>query len=149
MTDGIRIHTPAKTSPECPMGSCVVNRSCYHVTFLCCWLLTMPLWATVQCLLCTCLLHMLVRQTDEADGKPLALRLYVHNKEELTLRNGPSYSRSQQLLPPTKRLCFYRCPSVGWLVCKQDHTKTTEQNSTKGVWSIGLHYLWCRSRNYF
>lgn len=58
----------------------------------------------------------------------------------VTPRNGPSYSCSQQLLPPTKRLCFHRCPSVGWLVCKQDHdhTKTAEQNSMKLAWSMGL-----------
>lgn len=88
--------------------------------------------------------EMLVRQTGEADGKTIALRLYVHNKEELTLRNGPSYSCSQQLLPPIKRLCFHRCPSVGWLVCEQDHTK-----ATKGVSSKGLHYLLVRIQELF
>ena len=158
MTDGIRIHTLAKTSPEHPMGSCVVSRSCYHVTFLCCWLLTMPLRATVQCLLCRhkCLWgrqvcqrtdgqrtrrnYREVRPLSDRKQSTITLRLYVHSREELTPRNGPSYSCSQQLLPPTKRLCFHRCPSVGWLVCKQDHdhTKTAEQNSMKLAWSMGL-----------
>lgn len=106
---------------------------------------TMSLFSAVDSSRCHCELQNSVccahRNACEADGKTIALRLYVHNKEELTLRNGPSYSCSQQLLPPIKRLCFHRCPSVGWLVCKQDHTKTTEQNSMKGVSSKGLHYL--------
>lgn len=106
---------------------------------------TMSLFSAVDSSRCHCELQNSVccahRNACEADGKTIALRLYVHNKEELTLRNGPSYSCSQQLLPPIKRLCFHRCPSVGWLVCEQDHTKATAQSSTKGVSSKGLHYL--------
>lgn len=44
-------YTGEKVLPKGPMGLCAVRRSCWHVSFHCCWLLTMPLRATVRCLL--------------------------------------------------------------------------------------------------
>ena len=49
------------------------------------------------------------------------------------------------ILPPPRRLWFYPCPYVCWLVCQQDYTKAPEWISTTLGWRIDR---WVSAQNW-
>ena len=70
----------------------------------------------------------------------LSLNSFIWRGGKVLLQ--PRRSHQSQLKPECLHLllpfCFHLCPFVGWLVCVQDYTKTTEHISMKLGWRMCL-----------